>query len=143
MLLASGALFAHSALADDATTKNGAATTTVVVVGQRAALESAAMRKKNSDEIVDSIVADDIGKLPDKSVTEVLQRVVGVTIDRTMNLPDKLQGVGDAINHFAAEGTGVTVRGGRVSMLWLPSSHEAHRLWKKTPPRPLPTRGRG
>ncbi|WP_322403928.1 TonB-dependent receptor [Massilia luteola] len=111
VLMASGVLFAHSALADDTTTKKDDATTTVVVVGQRAALESAAMRKKTSDEIVDSIVADDIGKLPDKSVTEVLQRVVGVTIDRTMNLPDKLQGVGDAINHFAAEGTGVTVRG--------------------------------
>jgi len=111
VLMASGALFAHSALADDATTKKDDATTTVVVVGQRAALESAAMRKKNSDEIVDSIVADDIGKLPDKSVTEVLQRVVGVTIDRTMNVPDRLQSVGDGINHFAAEGTGVSVRG--------------------------------
>ena len=60
------------------------ATTTVVVTGQRAALQSAQKIKQNSDEIVDSIVADDIGKLPDRSVTEVLQRVVGVTIDRTM-----------------------------------------------------------
>ncbi|MCS0584343.1 TonB-dependent receptor [Massilia pinisoli] len=84
---------------------------TVVVVGQRAALESAAARKKSADEIVDSVVEVDIGKLPDKSVTEVLQRVVGVTIDRTMNVADPLQSVHDGINHFAAEGTGVSVRG--------------------------------
>ncbi len=111
VLLASGAMFAQGAFADDATTKDDKAATTVVVVGQRAALESAAARKKNSDEIVDSIVADDIGKLPDKSVTEVLQRVVGVTIDRTLNRIDPQQSVGDGINHYAAEGTGVSVRG--------------------------------
>jgi TonB-dependent receptor len=109
VLMASGAMFAHGALADDTTKKDD--TTTVVVVGQRAALESAAMRKKNADEIVDSIVADDIGKLPDKSVTEVLQRVVGVTIDRTLNRVDPQQGVGDGVNHYAAEGTGVAIRG--------------------------------
>ena len=86
-------------------------TNVVVVTGQRAALQSAQMIKQNSDEIVDSIVADDIGKLPDKSVTEVLQRIPGITIDRTMNRVDPQQGVGDGINHFAAEGTGVAIRG--------------------------------
>jgi TonB-dependent receptor len=99
VLMASGAAFAQSE------------TTTVVVHGQRGALESAQNIKKNSDEIVDSVVADDIGKLPDKSVTEVLQRVVGVTIDRTLNRVDPQQGVGDGIAHFAAEGTAVSIRG--------------------------------
>ncbi|KQV59566.1 TonB-dependent receptor [Pelomonas sp. Root1217] len=84
---------------------------TVIVTGQRAALQSAQKIKQNSDEIVDSIVADDIGKLPDKSVTEVLQRIPGVTIDRTLNRADPQQGVGDGIQHFAAEGTGVSIRG--------------------------------
>jgi TonB-dependent receptor len=82
-----------------------------VVVGQRAALESAQKRKQDAEEIVDSIVADDMGKLPDKSVTEVLQRMPGVTIDRTMNRQDPQQGVGDGIMRFAAEGTGVSIRG--------------------------------
>jgi len=76
---------------------------TVVVSGQRAALQSAQKIKQNSDEIVDSIVADDIGKLPDRSVTEVLQRVVGVTIDRTMSKGDP--------EHFSVEGSGVMIRG--------------------------------
>jgi TonB-dependent receptor len=112
VLVAGGVMGAHGARAQDAPKEDGKSdVATVVVVGQRAALQSAAARKKNSDEIVDSVVADDIGKLPDKSVTEVLQRVVGVTIDRTLNVPDRLQSVGDGINHFAAEGTGVSVRG--------------------------------
>jgi len=84
---------------------------TVVITSQRKALESARSIKRNAEEIVDSIVSDDIGKLPDKSVTEVLQRVPGVTIDRTLNRADPQQGVGDGIEHFAAEGTGVSIRG--------------------------------
>lgn len=76
---------------------------TVVVSGRRAALESAQKIKQNADEIVDSIVADDIGKLPDKSVTEVLQRIVGVTIDRTMAKNDP--------EHYSVEGSSVNIRG--------------------------------
>jgi iron complex outermembrane recepter protein len=79
------------------------ATQSVVVTGQRAALESAQKIKQDADEIVDSIVADDIGKLPDRSVTEVLQRIVGVTIDRTMAKGDP--------EHFSVEGSGISVRG--------------------------------
>ena len=64
---------------------------TVVVTGQRAAIESAVRIKENADQIVDSIVADDAGKLPDRSITEVLQRVSGVTITHFNNLgsPDR------------------------------------------------------
>jgi len=94
-----------------ATKKEEKATQTIVVTGQRQALETAQSIKRNAEEIVDSIVADDIGKLPDKSVTEVLQRMPGVTIDRTLNRADPQQGVGDGIQHFAAEGTGVSIRG--------------------------------
>ncbi|CAN7398907.1 MULTISPECIES: TonB-dependent receptor [Duganella] len=74
----------------------------VVVSGQRAALQSAQKLKQNADEVVDSIVAEDIGKLPDRSVTEVLQRIAGVTIDRNM--------AGDP-NRQSVEGSGVSVRG--------------------------------
>ena len=75
----------------------------IIVTGQRAALQSAQKIKQNSDEIVDSIVAEDMGKLPDRSVTEVLQRVVGVTIDRTMAKGDP--------EHFSVEGSSVSIRG--------------------------------
>jgi iron complex outermembrane receptor protein len=76
---------------------------TIVVTGQRAALQSAQKIKQEADEIVDSIVADDIGKLPDRSVTEVLQRIVGVTMDRTAARSDPV--------HYSVEGSGVVIRG--------------------------------
>jgi iron complex outermembrane recepter protein len=76
---------------------------TVIVSGQRAALQSAQKLKQESDEIVDSIVADDIGKLPDRSVSEVLQRIVGVTMDRVMARGDP--------GRFSVEGSGVLIRG--------------------------------
>lgn len=76
---------------------------TVVIRGQRAAIMSAQKIKKESDEIVDSIVAEDIGKLPDRSVSEVLQRVVGVSMDRIMVKGDPTR--------YSPEGSGVIIRG--------------------------------
>src|SRR5687768_13340022 len=60
----------------------------IVVTGQRKALESAQKIKREAEEVVDSIVADEAGKLPDRSIAEVLQRVPGVTIDRVGNKSD-------------------------------------------------------
>lgn len=64
----------------------------VVVVGNRASLASAQEVKKNKIEIVDSVVADDINKLPDVNVTDALSRVTGVQI-----LRDRGEGAGVAI----------------------------------------------
>lgn len=75
----------------------------IVVTGQRASIQSAQNIKRDAEAIVDSIVADDIGKLPDRSVTETLQRVPGVTIERFISIGDP--------EHFSAEGSGVAVRG--------------------------------
>ncbi|MBB3226022.1 TonB-dependent receptor [Luteibacter sp. Sphag1AF] len=54
----------------------------VTVTGVRASMASAASIKQNADQIVDSIVAEDIGKLPDSNVAEALQRISGIQIDR-------------------------------------------------------------
>jgi TonB-dependent receptor len=54
----------------------------VVVTGVRASIESAQEIKQSSLDIVDAIVAEDIGKLPDNSAAEALQRVAGVQIAR-------------------------------------------------------------
>ncbi|MDC7676139.1 TonB-dependent receptor [Asticcacaulis machinosus] len=81
----------------------GEDTQTVVVTARRKALQSATERKRNSDTLIDSVVADDAGKLPDNSITEVLQRVSGVTMVRfaALNNPDA----------FSVEGSGVQIRG--------------------------------
>lgn len=63
---------------DDATTVDE-----VVVTGVRAAVASALQVKRNNDQISDSIVAEDIGKLPDNNVSEALSRVTGVQVQRT------------------------------------------------------------
>ena len=55
---------------------------TVTVTGVRASLQSAQEIKKNSSQMVDSIVSEDIGKLPDNNVIEALQHVTGIQIAR-------------------------------------------------------------
>lgn len=76
----------------------------VVVTTRRKALQSAIEIKKNADTIVDSIVADEAGRLPDNSITEVLQRVSGVSISRFVS-------ANGGNTAFQIEGTGITVRG--------------------------------
>ncbi|MCP8898461.1 TonB-dependent receptor [Gilvimarinus xylanilyticus] len=66
----------------------------VVVIGIRGSQKAAVDVKRNSDIIVDSIVAEDIGKLPDVTIADSLQRVTGVQIQRT-----------------AGEGTSLNIRG--------------------------------
>ena len=56
---------------------------TVTVTGIRKGIEDAISVKKNSDSIVESISAEDIGKLPDSSVAESIARLPGVTAQRT------------------------------------------------------------
>ena len=77
---------------------------TVVVTGQRQALQTAQKIKQDAEEIVDSVVAEEAGKLPDKSITEVLQRVVGVNIRRQRSIDNDAK-------HFSEEGSGIRVRG--------------------------------
>jgi iron complex outermembrane recepter protein len=55
----------------------------VVVTGLRHSLESARGIKESADGIVDAITLQDIGKLPDANLAESLQRITGVTIDRS------------------------------------------------------------
>lgn len=54
----------------------------IIVRGVRASVTNAISIKQNSAEITDSIVSEDIGKLPDNSVAEALQRVTGVQVTR-------------------------------------------------------------
>ncbi len=54
----------------------------IVVTGLRESLRRAVDIKRSAPNIVDSIVAEDIGKLPDQNIAEAIQRVPGVTISR-------------------------------------------------------------
>ncbi|MCK7596305.1 TonB-dependent receptor [Microbulbifer sp. CAU 1566] len=64
----------------DAEIDESAALEEVVVTGVRASLSKAIDIKRDKFQIVDSIVAEDIGKFPDNNVVEALQRVTGVQV---------------------------------------------------------------
>ncbi len=75
----------------------------IVVTGIRQSLQNAQDIKREAEVFVDSVTAEDIGALPDRSVTEVLQRIPGVSISRFA--------AGNDPDHFSVEGSGVVVRG--------------------------------
>lgn len=66
----------------------------IIVNGIRLSVKKAVDKKKNAKQIVDSVVSEDVGKLPDNNVPEALSRVSGVQIDRARG-----------------EGQNVTIRG--------------------------------
>lgn len=63
----------------------------IVVTGIRASIERAIDVKRNAATVVDAISAEDIGKLPDVTISDSLQRIPGVQIRREA-------GEGGAIN---------------------------------------------
>ena len=74
----------------------------VVVTGFRQSLKKALDIKLAADHIVDSIVAEDIGKLPDQNIAEALERIPGVIVSTST-----VNGSGQS----AGEPTEITVRG--------------------------------
>src|SRR5690554_3681463 len=80
-----------------------AAVDEIVVTGMRQSIESAQEIKRNAEQIVDSVAAVDITALPDRTVTETLQRIPGIAIDHLFAPNDT--------NRFSAEGSGVVIRG--------------------------------
>lgn len=66
----------------------------ILVTGIRASLASAREVKRNSESILDAIVAEDIGKLPDNNASESLARLPGVQVNR-----------------YADEASGILIRG--------------------------------
>ena len=73
---------------------------TIVVTGIRASLTSSMNLKRDAQGIVDGIVAEDIGKFPDTNLAESMQRISGVSIDRSMGEGSKVtvRGVGPDFN---------------------------------------------
>ena len=84
--LAAIAFSANCAWAQDAAVAKESVAETdgdvIVVTGIRESLESAQGIKRRSDKIVDTIVAEDIGKLPDITVSETAARIPGIQVVR-------------------------------------------------------------
>ena len=75
----------------------------IEVKGVRGSLNRSLGDKRLNTGIVDTISAEDLGKFPDNNISESLQRIPGVTIERFASSDDP--------KHYADEGTSVLVRG--------------------------------
>ncbi len=78
----------------------------VVVQGIRGSLTSSMNLKRDSQGVVDGIVAEEIGKFPDTNLAESLQRISGVSIDRTLGEGSKVtvRGIGPDYNMVLLNG---------------------------------------
>ena len=103
---------------NSSTTGNGAIDLdTVQVRGIRQSMISSANLKRDSQGVVDGIVAEDIGKFPDTNLAESLQRISGVSIDRSNGEGSKVtvRGVGPDFNLVLLNGRQMpTATGGRA-----------------------------
>ncbi len=85
---------ATSAIAQDAPDDE------IIVTGIRQSLQNALVEKREADSLVEVILAEDIGKLPDQNLAEVLENITGIQITRE-------EGVG----------TGVQIRGSGQNLI--------------------------
>lgn len=85
----------------------------VVVTGIRATQRSSIAVKRDSAVIVDAIVNDEIGSLPDNSVGDTLERVTGVTADRFKGNANELsvRGLGPTLSFSTFNGREVSTAG--------------------------------
>jgi len=75
----------------------------IIVVGVKQALATSQEFKKEASTFVDSITATDIGAFPDKSASDALQRVPGITVNRLQSNDDS--------THPSGEPTNILIRG--------------------------------
>lgn len=79
----------------------------IIVTGIRRSLANSIEQKRRANQIVDTITAEDIGKLPDENIAESIQRITGVQITR-----DRGEGLGVNIRGLSAQ----TTINGRVGL---------------------------
>ena len=82
----------------------------VVVTGVRGSLARSLEQKRHADGVVDGITAEDIGDFPDLNISESLQRITGVTINRVLG-----EGQQVSVRGLAPEFTRVTINGQTVT----------------------------
>lgn len=99
------ALSAAPALAQDPT----AGMEEIVIRGVNLSRQIAVENKRNADAILDSVSADDLGRLPDKNSAEALSRLPGVniTVDQGEGRYVSIRGASPALNSVTINGLAV------------------------------------
>ncbi len=87
----------------------------ITVTGIRGSLMQSMDRKRAANGVVDAITAEDIGKFPDQNLAEALQRITGVSIDRSNNEGSRItvRGMGPEFNLVTLNGRSMPTAGGR------------------------------
>ncbi|MEQ1725125.1 MAG: TonB-dependent receptor [Sphingopyxis sp.] len=80
--LAAALAFSTAAFAQTAEATADEENEDIVVTGYAAALDNAVEVKRDAEQIVESVSAEDIGRLPDASIGEAIARLPGVTSQR-------------------------------------------------------------
>lgn len=95
----------------------------IEVRGIAGSLAESARKKRFSNKIVDAIVADDIGKLPDHNIAEALSRITGVSIKSDFGVGDSItiRGISDNLVLLNGRSTAGSGRGG-IGLSDFPSS---------------------
>ena len=85
----------------------------IVVTGIKGSLMRAMDTKREAQGVVDAISAEDIGKFPDTNLAESLQRISGVSIDRSNNEGSKItvRGFGPEFNLVTLNGRQMPTNG--------------------------------
>ncbi|MBU2886222.1 TonB-dependent receptor [Gilvimarinus agarilyticus] len=95
----------------------------VVVTGIAGSLAESARIKQADSRIVDAIVAEDIGKLPDNNIAEALQRITGVSISTDFGVGESVTIRGISQNRIELNGRSISGSGrGGISLDDFPSS---------------------
>lgn len=86
----------------------------IAVKGIFGSLKAANLMKRTDDRIVDAIVAEDIGKLPDNNIAEALQRITGVSIGTDFGVGESvtIRGVSENLVLLNGRSTAGAGRGG-------------------------------
>ncbi len=87
----------------------------IITTGYRSSLIQSMDRKRGAKGVVDAITAEDIGKFPDQNLAESLQRITGVSIDRSNNEGSQItvRGMGPEFNLVTLNGRSMATAGGR------------------------------
>ena len=88
----------------------------IQVTGIRGSLVKSMDIKRSSQGVVDAITSEDIGKFPDGNLAESLQRISGVSIDRSNGEGAKItvRGMGPEFNMVTLNGRQMPTVGGRA-----------------------------
>ncbi len=83
----------------------------ILITGIRSSLRSALNEKRTSDNLVEVIQAEDIGKLPDQNLAEVLENVTGIQITREAGVGNAVQIRGTDANRTEINGVSTVSSG--------------------------------